>query len=1703
MNRWLTVLLFALLAAPAFGYAPERKPFSPVPRLHSTGWLKIGHFTISFNDLAVPVPGLPLQITRTYDSRAAAAGIQGDFGIGWTMDIRNVRLQKNRSLSRNWDETTTGSPWDLSLAYHLDPVKARLVTITFPDGRVEKFRLDPAPLDQALIPIDTPQWRFTPLGNTRGALVPAGYDEPDGNFLYFAGAIPGTGDLFDLNTFFDWLGSSATEEELYRAPTLFRYATPEGYRYLIDEIAGLQSVTDPNGNTLLISTNGLTWTNSLSTAGGEGQGEVASLTIAFQRDPQGRITNIVDAAGHAMSYGYGTNGNLVSFVDRVGQTDGFAYTNAAFPHHLTGIVDAPGVMPVRNECDANGRLVGNVDAFGNAIGYGHDLADNREYVTNRLGYVTISEYDEHGNVTRVIDPLQGVTLSSYDDNGNLLATVDPLNRTNRYTYDALDNRLTATDPLGNTTRFTYGAQRRVTSVTDPRASTITNVFDDHGNLLLSKDANNSSTFFSYNTQGLPVSIADAAGNMVSNAYNNLGRLTSMATRDAYAVVLSSGSYSYDANGNPTSQSLFRSAAGGGYEWLTTQIDYDALNRPVRIINPDGTTNQTIYNSIGKPAVIVDQLGRQTFHEYDNLGQLVRTTYPDTTCTATTFDAEGRVLTTTEKRGFVTTNAYDALGRLVSTHFPDGTSTTNYYNVAGQLVAATDARTNTTFYGYDAAGRNVAVTNALGEVTIYGYDANGNRTSMRDALGRLTTYAYNYRNLLTNTTFADGTSQTVNFDAFGRRISQSDQAGKVTQYGYDALGHLVALTNALGHVTRYEYNEVGHQIAQVDANLHRTTYQYDLMGRRITRTLPGLQSETYAYDNAGNMTGRTDFNGRVTTYVYDAMNRLLQKQPDPRLTQASVTFTYSASGQRTSMSDASGVSTYSYDNRDRLTFKATPQGTLGYAYDANGNLLSIQSSNTNGTSVAYEWDALNRLSAVNDAHLGRSAYTYDAAGNLRGYAYPNAVNTIHEFDALNRLTNSASSHVLTPIAGYRYTLGLAGNRLSVQELNGRSATYAYDDTYRLLTETVAGAPAAGMVSYLYDPVGNRVSRTSTLPGVTTSAYGFDSNDRLSSDQHDANGNTTFGQQAEGIFASDQYDFEDRLISRNNGAIQIVYDGDGNRVAKVLTTATNVLATFYLVDELNPSGYAQVVEELTVDGAQFPSPVVTRTYTWGHMLVSQDQFDGVAWQPSFYGYDGSGNVRYLTSLNGQMTDSYDYDANGVLIGISGNTPNSYLYRGQQYDSDLGLYYLRARYHNPNTGRFWNQDTFEGTNEDPQSLHKYTYAHNNPVNLSDPSGNSPLTEQLIVTGLAPTVRTMVQRMFVGALFGGTISGLDAYISGEPTEAVWKTVGVGSGMGAGFAALPCAFWTSSFGKALSLFFTVQGGEGTIQAYEDEQYALAVFRGFTTILPLTSSQLAKALGFCFIGDTQISTEHGLVPIKDIEVGDRVWSWNEKTGETELREVTAIFSREVAELVVINVGDGSFETTPDHPFKTINGWKRAADVAAGGELTNAEGCSIRVESVRLKRGSFRVYNLEVEATHTYYVGRTRAIVHNGCGPSICVRRVLPRLSQGFIRAFDGPPRLRTFKAGETIYRAPWPKEKASQPGIWFGTRETTTQGGTQSMYQIEQHGNPNRSFRTYEFNRDVTVYYGKVKDGTGYQVLFPEDINPGDVLSFLGEGPLQ
>ena len=236
---------------------------------------------------------------------------------------------------------------------------------------------------------------------------------------------------------------------------------------------------------------------------------------------------------------------------------------------------------------------------------------------------------------------------------------------------------------------------------------------------------------------------------------------------------------------------------------------------------------------------------------------------------------------------------------------------------------------------------------------------------------------------------------------------------------------------------------------------------------------------------------------------------------------------------------------------------------------------------------------------------------------------------------------------------------------------------------------------------YDAVGNRLTMTSTLGGVPSGSFSYDANDRLSVDTYNNNGNTTA---SGGI--TNNYDFEDRMTQ--HGSVTLVYDGDGNRVSETAGGVT----TKYLVDDLNPTGVPQVLDEI-VGGS------VNRTYAYGLQRISENQLVGSIWTPSLYGYDGHGNVRFLANTSGTVTDTYQYDAFGMPIASTGTTSNNYRYSGERFDSSIGLYDLRARYYNQATGRFWSMDPYPGKLSRPSTLHKYAYTGNNPVNYIDPTG------------------------------------------------------------------------------------------------------------------------------------------------------------------------------------------------------------------------------------------------------------------------------------------------------------------------------------------------------------------------------------------------
>ncbi|MFH2046859.1 MAG: RHS repeat-associated core domain-containing protein [Pseudomonadota bacterium] len=400
--------------------------------------------------------------------------------------------------------------------------------------------------------------------------------------------------------------------------------------------------------------------------------------------------------------------------------------------------------------------------------------------------------------------------------------------------------------------------------------------------------------------------------------------------------------------------------------------------------------------------------------------------------------------------------------------------------------------------------------------------------------------------------------------------------------------------------------------------------------------------------------------------------------------------------------------------------------------------------------------MNRLSTTIAPDSGLTSYSYDAVGNRASVTYPNGTTAAYTYDSLNRLTlleNRKSGGEL--ISSYNYTLGPAGNRLSVAEQSGRTVNYTYDALYRLTQEAIAD-PALGneTIGYTYDDFGNRLTKTDASGTIS---YTYDANDRMLSEAgptsiatytYDDNGNTL--SKTEGLDTTlYSYDFENRLVGVNSaaGAIAYGYDSDGIRVAK----STGAVITRYLVDKNRD--YAQVLEE-TDNGS------LTVSYVYGDDLISQNRGSSY-----YYLYDGQMSTRQLVDNSEAVLNEYTYDAFGIILGQAGVVANNYMYTGEQYDPNAGFYYLRARYYNQNVGRFITSDMFEGLENDPLTLHKYLYANGNPVMNLDSSGylSTSLAETLTVMGISHALTSMiVPNLAMLKTYSGRTNQFEIYIAG-----------------------------------------------------------------------------------------------------------------------------------------------------------------------------------------------------------------------------------------------------------------------------------------------------------------------------------------------------
>ena len=414
-------------------------------------------------------------------------------------------------------------------------------------------------------------------------------------------------------------------------------------------------------------------------------------------------------------------------------------------------------------------------------------------------------------------------------------------------------------------------------------------------------------------------------------------------------------------------------------------------------------------------------------------------------------------------------------------------------------------------------------------------------------------------------------------------------------------------------------------------------------------------------------------GRETEYLYTyTQDGMLKESKDPL--QGISSIAYNRNRQIASVTDPLGNETaYQYDSAGRISRVRTAADTqTEYTYNAQGLLASEKTADTK---TEYTYDALGRILTKVDA-LGRITYTYDANSNITKVTEQQNGRTTtikRSFDALNRVT-------------------------SVTDANGKTVSYSYDELGNRISLTY---PGGEIVRYSYDKCGDLLTVTEPDGSVNTYTY-------------DKKGRCTGLKRADGTVTAYTYDAENTRLTEETANTRHTFVTDKETTYSQLLTET--------ISEKHLLTYKETA---------------TITYTYGNGLISDSKKEAKDsdTEKRYYHYNHIGSTTAITDADGDLLYRIAYGTYGELTGIydaDGDLIEDktavirsenlrFLYNGR-YGVETGangLYYMRARYYNPQIKRFINRDIIDGSITDSQSLNKYSYVQGNPISLVDPFG------------------------------------------------------------------------------------------------------------------------------------------------------------------------------------------------------------------------------------------------------------------------------------------------------------------------------------------------------------------------------------------------
>jgi RHS repeat-associated protein len=1103
------------------------------------------------------------------------------------------------------------------------------------------------------------------------------------------------------------------------------------------------------------------------------QGGRSTSLLSSNEDALGRVTRyeynnlaqpvaITNTLGQASHLEYDTAGRLTRSIDPAGIATCNEYDAA---NNLTATV-ANCVAGQSSTVSRNVRTE-----------YGYDLLGRGTWTRNSLGEVSRTFYNEKGQVSKVV---AGCAVSGTASTGNCDtydAAHPELNRTTTFGYDDLGRQVSVTDTLGVVSRTEYDTLDRPTGYTlnyllgqpsDPVTNiTSTIEYDAAGRVSASLDALGRRSVPHY----------DNAGRVTEQITNYVDGNPATGTADTDLVSRTE----YDAVGLPVTTTLnyvngvwdsahpdedlrtvtrydelgrtskvienYVDSVSGTNEVDTdriTEYRYDAVGNLVATIDPLGRVDVTIYDALNRPTTQIrnctDSNGLpstvstncvtghgtnndeniRTSTSYNSRGQVDINQDGLNRVVHTTYDPLGRVTeyVLNESGSYVPTNVqyhyeytYTTLGYTVVITDPLQNVTKSEYNRAGWLVQQTDATNRAVTYSYDGLGRVIASTDALGHQT----------RTIYDALGRGSKEVANWQNGTVDT--ADGTdrdliTETV-YDRASRRVAQVAPDGRRTDFSYDSLDRLISVTeNVNGAVspsnvtTSYSYDRRGLLASVTDANLHARSFTHSAAGWVLNETDSLNRTTSYTYDKAGRRLTKVDPRPVTVSYSYDKENRLNSISATNLTT---ISYAYDVSGRRTSMVDETGTTSYTYNGLDNLTQTAhSVDGNVNYGYDLLGRRTSLTSSQSGAPYIAFEYDAAGRLENVKQATGAGQPQSlvahadYDAAGRLEDIERANGADTTYSYDNANRVNSLTTTQGIsnTTLTDFDYSLNRLGQVTTASETIGqasRTITYTYDGLQRL---TGAAESPGTTYGYSFDAAGNRTGVTHN--GTTVETRTYDAANQVSNTgwQYDAAGNLL----GDGT-RTYTYDPLNRLTSIELNATTTQgysYNGDGVLASESVTASQSVTSTRYVID---------VSGGLPDNLGATRSNSLGSTSTWYIHGWGQELNDQTSSTTTWYLADRLSSTRATIDNAGGLLSGYNYDPYGSPEG-SAAIPR-YGFTGEQQSVETGLVYLRGRWYNPGSGRFQTTDKFSGWLTEPQSLHRYMYVNNDPVNLVDPTG------------------------------------------------------------------------------------------------------------------------------------------------------------------------------------------------------------------------------------------------------------------------------------------------------------------------------------------------------------------------------------------------